>query len=131
MSSVTVGFETDGADAVDGAGVSPAVVVPDSLLDVLCGVASERGLSVGELWDILCTLAADDGGRRVRVFLSQADADVAEHVFRVLDSDDWVSAVRQSGFIPLRGSGGKVCMVAPEPRVPLADAVSALTGDHG
>lgn len=56
MSSVMVGFETDGADAVDGAGVSPAVVVPDSLLDVLGGVAAERGLSVGELWDSFCAL---------------------------------------------------------------------------
>ena len=130
MSSVTVGFETDGGDAVDGARTSPLVFVPESFLDVLGGVAAERGLSVGELWGSLCAFAAEGGGRRVRLLLSQADEDVEEHVFQVPDRHEWMSAVRRSGFIPLRRSGGKVCMVAPEPRVPLADAVSALTGVH-
>ena len=130
MSSVTVGFETDGGDAVDGARTSPLVFVPESLLDVLGGVAVERGLSVGELWGSLCAFAAEGGGRRIRLLLLQADEDVEEHVFQVPDRHDWVSVVGRSGFIPLRRSEGKVSMVAPEPRVSLADAVSVLTGGY-
>ena len=117
-----------GAGPVGGAGAMRMVFVPEIVLDAWQDLARERGLSEHELWGSFWTLALEGGGHRARLVLSQFEEDVHEHVFQVPDAEPWVSAVCRSGFIPLRRSEGRVCMVAPEPRVPLADAVNALTG---
>ena len=107
-------------------GALPLVCGPESLSQAWRDLADERGLSETELWDSFCALVLENGAARARRLLDETEAELAGELFRVPDTGEWTESVLASGFLPLRRADGKLTLVAPAPRVPVAEALQAL-----
>ena len=107
-------------------GVLPAACLSESRSQALRDLAQERGLNEAELWDSICALALENGAERARRLLDEAETELAAELFRVPDTEAWVRTVLASGFLPFRRCDGRLKLVAPAPRVPVADALQSL-----